>query len=93
MRVFHLQFNISNYEIKNRRDRDKNVGGLTEFVRKDFITKRPVCMALNTYDNIIVMGVFNIDINKDEGIDHDKLDVFCDTLNLTNLVKSETLRT
>ena len=45
-------------------------------------------MALNTYDNIIVMGNFNIDVNKDEGIGH-KLGVFCCTLNLTNLVKSD----
>ena len=133
------QFNISNYEIRNRRDRDKNGGGLIEFVRKGFITKRlkdyetqiceticseftiskrkwicfsvyrppsytnliiffeeltkSVCKALNRYDNIIVMGDFNIDINKDDAIDHDKLDVFCDTLNLTNLVKSETCYT
>ena len=36
------------------------------------------------------MGDFNIDINKDEAIGHDKLDVFCNTLNLTNLVKSDT---
>ena len=34
------QFNISNYEIINGRDRDKNGGGLKEFVRKGFITKR-----------------------------------------------------
>ena len=39
------------------------------------------------------MGDFNIDINKDEAIGHDKLDVFCDTLNLTNLVKSDTCYT
>ena len=39
------------------------------------------------------MGDFNIDINKDDAIGHDKLDVFCDTLNLTNLVKSETCYT
>ena len=133
------QFNISNYEIRNRRDRDKNGGGLIEFVRKGFITKRlkdyetqiceticseftiskrkwicfsvyrlpsynnliifseeltkSVCKALNKYDNIIVMGDFNIDINKDDAIGHDKLDVFCDTLNLTNLIKSETCYT
>ena len=36
------------------------------------------------------MGDFNIDINKDEAIGHDKLDVFWNTLNLTNLVKSDT---
>ena len=120
-------------------DRDKNGGGLIEFVRKGFITKRlkdyetqiceticseftmskrkwicfsvyrpssydnliiffeeltkSVCKALNTYDNIIVMGDFNIDINKDDAIGYYKLDVFCDTLNLTNLVKSETCYT
>ena len=34
------QFNISNYETRNRRDRDKNGGGLIEFERKVFITKR-----------------------------------------------------
>ena len=34
------QFNISNYEIRNRRDSDINGGGLIEFVRKGFITKR-----------------------------------------------------
>ena len=36
---------------------------------------------------------FNIDIDKDEAIGHDKLNVFCDTLNLTNLVKSDTCYT
>ena len=130
------QFNISNYEIRNRRDRDKNGGGLIEFVRKGFITKRlkdyetqfceticseftvskkkwicfsvyrppsynnliiffeeltkSVCKSLNTYDNIIVMDDFNIDANKNEAIGHDKLDIFCNTFNLTNLVKSDT---
>ena len=54
---------------------------------------KSVCKALNTYDNIIVIGDFNIDINKGEAKDHDKLDVFCDTLNLTNLVKSDTCYT
>ena len=39
------------------------------------------------------MGDFNIDINKDDAISHDKLDVFCGTLNLTNLAKSETCYT
>ena len=31
---------------------------------------KSVCMALNTYDNVIVIGDFNIDANKDEGIGH-----------------------
>ena len=35
-----MQFNISNYEIRHRRNKDKNGGGLIEFGRKDFITKR-----------------------------------------------------
>ena len=43
--------------------------------------------------NIIVMGDYNIDINKDEAIGHDKLDAFCNTLNLTNLLKSDTCYT
>ena len=34
------QFYIENFEIRNRRDRDKNGGGLIEFVRKGFITKK-----------------------------------------------------
>ena len=34
------QFAISNYEIRNRKDRDKNDGGLIEFVRKGFTTER-----------------------------------------------------
>ena len=54
---------------------------------------KSVCKALNTYDNFIVMGDFNIDINKNEAIGHEKLDVFCNTLNLTNLVKSDTCYT
>ena len=38
---FHFaQFYIENFEIRNRRDRDKNGGGLKEFVRKGFITKK-----------------------------------------------------
>ena len=35
-----VQFNMSNYEIRNRRHWDKSGGGLIEFVRKSFITKR-----------------------------------------------------
>ena len=33
------QLNIHDYEIRNRRDRDKH-GGLIEFARKGFMTKR-----------------------------------------------------
>ena len=39
------------------------------------------------------MGDFNINVNKIEAIGHDKLDVFCNNLNLTNLVKSGTCYT
>ena len=34
------QFYIEKYEIRNRRDGDKNGGGIIEFVRKGFITKK-----------------------------------------------------
>ena len=34
------QFNLPNYEIRARRDRDKNGGGLIEYVKKDLICKR-----------------------------------------------------
>ena len=54
---------------------------------------KSVCNALNTYDNIIVMGNFKIDINKDETIGNGELDVFCSTLNLINLVISDTYYT
>ena len=50
-------------------------------------------MALNQFDNIIMMGDFNIDVKNGEDIDLDKIDVFCDTLNLNNLVKSDTCYT
>ena len=34
------QFYIENYEIRSRKDRDKNGGGHIEFVRKGLITKK-----------------------------------------------------
>ena len=42
-----------------------------------------------TYENFIVMGDFNIDIDT-TGIDVDKLDEFCNLFDLTNLIKTET---
>ena len=36
------------------------------------------------------MGDFNIDIKKENSTAYDKLEEFCDTFNLTNLVKSKT---
>ena len=41
------------------------------------------------YENLIVMGDFNIDI-KSSNSDKDKLEIFCDLFNSTNLVHSET---
>ena len=43
------KFYIENFEIKNRRDRNKNGGGLIEFVRKGFITKK-----INEYETNLV---------------------------------------
>ena len=36
------------------------------------------------------MGDFDIDIKKENSTAYDKLEEFCDTFKLTNLVKSET---
>ena len=36
------------------------------------------------------MGDFNIDIKKENSLAYNKLEEFCDTFNLTNLVKTET---
>ena len=41
------------------------------------------------YENIIIMGDFNIDI-KNKGLGYGKLDTFYDLFNLTNLIHSET---
>ena len=42
-----------------------------------------------TYENFIIMGDFNIDINT-AGIEVDKLDEFCNLSDLTNLNKTKT---
>ena len=34
------EFYIENFQVRNRRDRENNEGGLREFVRKGFITKK-----------------------------------------------------
>ena len=49
--------------------------------------------AVNKFDNLIVMGDFNIDITKENFSGFDKLEELCDTFNLTNLIKSETCYT
>ena len=41
------------------------------------------------YENIIIMGDFNIDI-KNKGLGYGKLDTLCDLFNHTNLIHSET---
>ena len=129
------QFCTENYEIRNRRDRDKNGGGLIQLFRKGLITKnikeyetkvsetiaseftiskkRWFCLsvsrpptstnldlfeeltnsmskAVNKYDNLIVIGDFNTDLNKTDCICFGKLEEFCDNFNLRNLVKSNT---
>ena len=45
--------------------------------------------ASKIYENIIIMGDFNIDV-KTKGMGFDKLDEFCDIFNLTNLITSDT---
>ena len=42
-----------------------------------------------TYENFIIMGNFNIDINT-AGMDVDKPDELCNLFDLTNLIKTET---
>ena len=42
-----------------------------------------------TYENFIIMGDFYIDINT-AGVDVERLDEFCNLLDLTNLMKTET---
>ena len=48
-----------------------------------------ISKALCKYENLTVMGDFNIDIESSNS-DKDKLENFCDLFNLTNLVHSET---
>ena len=45
--------------------------------------------AMSNYENIIVMGDFNIDI-KCKGVGSNNLSDFCDLFHLTNIVKSDT---
>ena len=45
--------------------------------------------AVVKYENIIIMGGFNIDI-KNKELGYGKLDTFCDLFNLANLIHSET---
>ena len=45
---------------------------------------------VNKFDNLIIMGDFNIDITKEDCSGFDKLEELRDTFNLTNLIKSKT---
>ena len=56
------QFYINNYEVKTRRDLGKNVGGLIEFVKKEFISKR--LKNLESKANEVICFVFNISSRK-----------------------------
>ena len=49
--------------------------------------------AVNKFDNLIIMGDFNIDITKEDCSGFDKLEELRDMFNLTNLSKSETCYT
>ena len=46
--------------------------------------------AVNKYDSLIVIGNFNIDLNKTDRIGLGKLEDFCDNFGLTNIVKRNT---
>ena len=52
-------------------------------------TNEVISKALCKYENLIVMGDFNIDI-KSSNSEKDKLEYFCDLFNLANLVHSDT---
>ena len=46
--------------------------------------------AVTKFDNLIVMGDFNVGITKKYFSGFDKLEELCDTFNLAKLIKSET---
>ena len=56
-----------------------------------FFNEITACLskAAMKYENIIIMGDFNIDI-KNKVLGYGKLDTFCDLFNLTNLIHTET---
>ena len=45
--------------------------------------------AVNKFDNLIIMGDFNVDITKEDCSIFDRLEELCDTFSITNLIKSE----
>ena len=46
--------------------------------------------ALNKYENFIIMGDINIDMERDKGLKQDLLRNFCDTYSFKNLIKAKT---
>ena len=49
---------------------------------------KPLSKAILTFENVIVIGDFNIDIKR-PGLSFDSLDTFCNVFNLTNKINSE----
>ena len=66
--------------------RPPSTGNIKTFFEK---MNEVISKALRKYENLIVMGDFNIDL-KSSNSDKDKLENFCDLFNLTNLIHSET---
>ena len=66
--------------------RPPDLGNLSIFFEE---LSESLSKAFLKYQNIIIMGVFNIDL-KIRGFGFNKLDQFCDLFNLTNLIKTET---
>ena len=66
--------------------RPPNVENLTDFFEE---MSTSLTKAMSNYENIIVMGGFNIDI-KCKGVGSNNLSDFCDLFHLTNIVKSNT---
>ena len=66
--------------------RPPSAGNLTDFFEE---MTTSLTKAMSNYENIIVMGDFNIDI-KCKGVGSNNLSDFCDLFHLTNIVKSDT---
>ena len=45
--------------------------------------------ALDIYENFIIMGEIDIDIERDKGLKRDLLRNFCDTHSFKNLIKAK----
>ena len=87
------QFNLPNYEIRARRDRDKNGGGLTEFVKKGLICKKLKIFEPRESEYIC----FEITVSKKKWLcfsiyrppSHDNLELFFDELTSSLIKASE----